>query len=279
MIVAKQSSNKSALARELGISRSLLYYKHKKDLADLETKLKIEAVLRVHPAYGHKRIAPEVRMNKKKVLRVMNKFGIKSYRQQAKRLIKKNDLGKQATTYPNLIQSLPILYPNQVWCTDFTYLRHNSSFLYLATVIDLFTRAIVGFCVSSSHDRFLVINALLEALRQGGTPEIIHSDQGSEYDSADFINLVQSQNLKVSMSTKGSPWQNGYQESFYGKFKAEFGDPARFDTAGELIEYIYHQIHYYNYQRRHSSLNNITPNQFKINYLVKNQNKTTELLS
>lgn len=278
MIVAKQSSNKSALARELGISRSLLYYKHKKDLADLETKLKIEAAMSVHPAYGHKRIAPEIGMNKKKVLRVMNKFGIKPYREQAKKLIKKDDLGKEATTYPNLIQSLPILYPAQVWCTDFTYLKHNSSFLYLATVIDLFTRVIVGFYVSSSHDRFLVINALLEAIKQGDTPEIIHSDQGSEYDSTDFVNLAQSQNIKVSMSTKGSPWQNGYQESFYGKFKAEFGDPTRFETTGELIEYIYHQIHYYNYQRRHSSLNNITPNQFKINYLV-NQNKTTDNLS
>jgi transposase InsO family protein len=110
------------------------------------------------------------------------------------------------------------------------------------------------------------MGALLDALESHPTPQIIHSDQGSEYDSKDFVDLCDHHHIQISMSTKGSPWQNGHQESWYGKFKGEFGDFNRFETIGELIEEIYHQIYYYNHHRMHTSLNT-TPNQYKINYL------------
>ena len=115
----------------------------------------------------------------------------------------------------------------------------------------------------------------MEALDTGAKPNIIHSDQGSEYDSTDFVNLVQDSGISFSMSKKGSPWENGYQESWYGRFKTEFGDFNRFETTGELVEEIYHQIYYYNNSRIHSSLKT-NPTQFKVNYLL---NKTTEQLS
>ena len=274
-MIKLQKENKSALARKLGISRSLIYYKPKRPIIDEEIKLMIEEVLKHHPAYGHKRIAMELKLNHKRINRVMNKFGIKPYRRKAKKLIKKDDLNKPPTQFSNLIANLIIDRPNQVWCTDFTYIKYQSKFIYLATIIDRYTREIVSFSLSQHHNRFLVTEALINALRLGIKSEIIHSDQGSEYDSADFIDLVQDSGIKFSMSHKGSPWENGYQESWYGKFKNEFGDFNRFETLGELVEEIYQQIYYYNNSRIHSSLKT-NPRQFKVNYLL---NKTADNLS
>lgn len=262
-----QSENKTQLAKKLGISRSSLYYKPKRPEIDLEIKFQIESVLADNPAYGHKRIARELKLNKKRILRVMKKFGIKPYRRIAKTPFKKADTNKPPTSFPNLLVGLEINHPSQVWCTDFTYIKFQNKFIYLATILDRFTREIVGVNISRFHNRFLVMGALLDALEHNSKAEIIHSDQGSEYDSQDFINLCFMSGLKISMSTKGSPWQNGYQESWYGKFKGEFGDFNRFKTIGELIEEIYRQIYYYNHLRIHTSLNT-NPYQFKINYLT-----------
>ena len=260
-----QSENKTRLAKKLGVSRSSLYYHHKRPEIDLEVKAQIESVLADHPDYGHKRIALELKLNKKRILRVMKKFGIKPYRRKVKLPIKKADLDKPATIFTNLIATLIINSPNQVWCTDFTYIKFHNQFIYLATILDLFTRKIVGVNISRFHNRFLVMGALLDALESHSAPEIIHSDQGSEYDSKDFMDLCDHHQIQISMSTKGSPWQNGHQESWYGKFKGEFGDFNRFETIGELIEEIYHQIYYYNHHRMHTSLHT-TPHQYQLNY-------------
>lgn len=264
-IIKKQKENKTKLAKRLGISRSALYYQAKRPEIDLEIKAQIESVLTDHNEYGHKRIAHELKLNKKRILRVMKKFGIKPYRRKAKKQFKKADINKPPSGFPNLLVNLEINYPNQVWCTDFTYIKYQNKFIYLATIMDRFTREIVGFNITRFHNRFLVIGALLNALETHQKSEIIHSDQGSEYCSKDFIDLCQSQGILISMSTKGSPWQNGWQESFFGRFKNEFGDFNRFETIGELIEEIYQQINYYNQGRLHTSLKT-TPNQFRINY-------------
>jgi transposase InsO family protein len=268
-MITTNVTNKTKMAEELGISRSSLYYQHKRPAIDLEIKSHIESVLGDHPSYGHKRIAVLLRLNKKRILRVMKKFDIKPYRRKSKKIIKKNDLGKPATQFLNLIEDVIIDHPSQVWCTDFTYIKYQDKFIYLATIIDRYTREIVGTNVSRFHNRFLVIGALLQALEDLPKPEIIHSDQGSEYDSIDFVDLVLHGGIKFSMSRKGSPWENGHQESFYGKFKAEFGDFNRFQSVGELIEEIYHQIYYYNHKRIHTSLK-MTPSQFKNNYQLTN---------
>ena len=267
METINKTENKTEMARRLGISRSSLYYKPKRPEIDLEVKAQIESVIGDNPAYGHKRIARELKLNKKRILRVMKKFGIKPYRRKAKPPFKKADLNKPPTNFPNLLVGLIVNRPNQVWCTDFTYIKYQSKFIYLATIIDRYTREIISFSLSQHHNRFLVTEALINALRLGIKSEIIHSDQGSEYDSADFIDLVKDSGISFSMSRKGSPWQNGYQESWYGKFKGEFGDFNRFETLGELVEEIYHQIYYYNNRRLHSSLPT-TPNQARINYYL-----------
>lgn len=250
--------NKSKLARELGIARSSLYYQRKRDLIDQEVKLQIESIMVDHLDYGHKRIALELKMGHNRIRRVMKKFGLKPYRRKAKKPVKKDDVGKAPTHFENLIKPLLennlLVRVNQVWCTDFTYIKYQGKFIYVATIIDLFTREIVGVNISRFHNRFLVLGAVEDALKTHLAPDIIHSDQGSEYDSFDFINFVIMIGSKVSMSKKGSPWENGYQESFYGHFKQEAGDLSRFETLGELIEYLYSQIYYYNNNRIHSVL-------------------------
>lgn len=250
--------NKSKLARDLGIARSSLYYTRKRDAIDQEVKRQIEAVMVEHPDYGHKRIALQLKMGHNRIRRVMQKYGLQPYRRRPRQPRKPDDRGKASTAYPNLLAPLleqhRILRPDQVWCTDFTYLRYQGKFLYLATVIDVFTREIVGVNLLRYHNRFLVIGALEAALKTYAVPEIVHSDQGSEYDSADFTSLVQRVGAQVSISDKGAPWQNGHKESFYSHFKAEAGDLDRFDTLGELVEFIYQHIYYYNHRRIHSVL-------------------------
>lgn len=234
------------------MSRSMLYYRHKMPDKDWWLKQQIEIALRKFPSYGHKRLAKHLKANKKRVLRVMKLYGIKPYRRRGK---KWKEPGKDySKEYPNLLLTKFPLYPNYIWASDFTYIQYKKRTLYLATIIDLFTREVVGFSVLLCHSTSLVMNALLSTVNKHPTAEIIHSDQGSEYTSKDYIALVENLGIKISMSKKGSPWENGYQESFYSQFKIDLGDPNRFDHLGELVWQIYKTIHKYNNERIHTKL-------------------------
>lgn len=246
--------SKTALAKKLDVSRSSLYYQPTLPTKDLEFKTEIEQVMKDNKAYGHKRIAMALGANKKRVLRVMRLFGLKPQRKRGKKPEKPEDMGNAPLAIPNLIVNLLIERFGQVWVVDFTYLRFAGSFVYLASVEDLFTRQIVGWAVSTRHNAKLVTDALLNALDKYPAPNIVHSDQGSEYASEENLALLEVARIKASMSDKASPWQNGHKESFYSEFKLELGDPNAYEALGELIEAIAHQIHYYNYGRIHTAL-------------------------
>jgi putative transposase len=265
----KKKSTKTEIAKSLGISRQSLYYKPKKPDRDLETKRLILKIMASHKSYGHKRIALELRMNKKKILRVMKKFNLKPYRRRTKRFIKPDDINKTPTIYENFIKEIIPDQPNLIWIADFTYIPFQGKFVYLSTIIDLFTREIIGFAVSKTHDRFMCMEALQMALvKTQAMPKYHHSDQGSEYDSEDYINKLIENQIIISMSKKGSPWENGFQESFYSQFKIDLGRPDQFETLGELIEAIYLQINYYNTSRIHTSLKT-NPVKFREQYQLK----------
>jgi len=240
------------LARELGISRSGLYYRRLKPVKDWQLKIAIEQALHTWPSYGHKRLAIELKINKKRVLRVMKLFGIRPYRRRGKRPFKRP--GKQALTFPNLLLKVFPSGSNQIWVSDFTYLRFKGGFVYLATVMDIFNREIIGYSVMTGHGVTLVINALLSALHFRAPPHILHSDQGREYTAKTYAGLVSALGIKLSMSRKASPWENGYQEAFYSQFKVDLGDPNRFESLGELIAELYFVIYTYNKSRIHSVL-------------------------
>lgn len=258
------SFTKCARARTLGIARSTLYYAKKKEAADWALKVRIEEILRAFPGYGYRRVALHLEENKKKVQRVMRLFGIKAYRRRGKRWKKPR---KQAVEYPNLLMRVVPVHPHQAWIADFTHLYWRGVDVRIATTMDLYTRTIVGFAVATRGGTTLVTAALGNALLAHPRPFLFHSDNGVEYNARSFRTFLQNTGIAISRSKKGCPWENGYQESFYGKFKAEFGDPERFATLGELVAEIYLHIHQYNTLRIHSALR-MAPSTFAKRYAL-----------
>ena len=249
----KAQVSKSAACAQVLVSRNSLYYKPKLPAKDLLLKQRIEAILLEHKSYGHRRIALALGINKKRVRRVMKLFNIKPKKSRKRPRISKNKFPKNSAK--NLILDLAINKPNQVWVSDFTYLSYQNKFMYLATILDAFTREVIAWNIASRHNKELITQTLLNAInKREKSPQIFHSDQGSEYKSDDLARILQSSNIKASMSKKSSPWQNGRQESFYQKFKFELEDFNSYQSQGELIEAIALQIYYYNNKRIHLAL-------------------------
>lgn len=264
------SVNKSLLCKHLSLNRSSLNYKSILEVKDLTLKTKIKEVLESNPCYGSPRVAISLGINPKRACRVMFKFGLKARLRKPKHS-KPQDLGNIPQGVPNLLKPIleqrQIMRPNQVWCSDFTYLRYKDSFLYLATVIDCFSKQIVGFRISTRHTQEFILGTIQEAIENHGKPSIFHSDQGSEYTSYLIQDYLKHNQIKQSYSAKASPWENGSQESFYGKFKLELPNLNQYQSLGELVAFIYQHIHYYNYDRIHTTIKT-SPVKFKQKYLA-----------
>jgi len=169
MTAPKQS--KATLAKQLNVSRSSLYYQLKLPGKDLKLKSEIEQVMAAHKRYGHRRIAIELKINKKRARRVMKLFGLKPKRQRKwKAPPKQDDLHQVPTAIPNLIQGMIIDVRNKVWVSDFTYLPYFGKFIYLATIEDVFDRQVIGWEVSLRHNAELTGRALLNALKYRPAP-------------------------------------------------------------------------------------------------------------
>ena len=245
--------SKSALAKELGVSRGMLYYRHKQPDKDDDLRRRIEAVMVKHPGYGHKRIADELMVSRKRVRRVMKLYALKPAR-RARAPSKPDDVGQPESNTPDILSKLSPISPDTVWVADFTYIWFHRQHVYLSTVMDRFTREVLGVSVMTEHSAELVVRALTMALLGADNKPIwFHSDQGSEYTSYALTQLLSKHGIYPSHSPKSSPWRNGSQESFFGRFKVEFGDPERFSTLPELMEAIYCYIAYYNTERIHTA--------------------------
>jgi putative transposase len=224
-------------------------------------------VLSINPSYGHRRIALALNIGKKRVRRVMKLNGIKPYKRQA-RWTKRRDLRRPEAKYQNQIKGSSPIRPNIIWVSDFTYLKYQEKVIYLATFMDLFTREIVGWHISGKHTKELIIEAFIDGFKTTGTiPKIVHSDQGSEFNSENYTSFIQSLGVRVSMSKKASPWENAYQESFYNNFKTDLGlEFDRFESVAHFIEAIHQTINYYNQERIHLALK-MPPEKFKFTHL------------
>lgn len=234
----------------------------------------IKSILDQNPYYGYKRISWSLGINHKQAYRIMKTYDIWGKRKRVK-MRKKKDEGNKALDIPNLIKDTPPVRPNHIWCSDFTYLRYKSHFLYLSTTIDAYTKEIVGYRVSTRHTKQLIFETILSAIQKHGNPTVHHSDQGSEYASyliQDYLSYI---GISQSMSAKSSPWQNGYQESFYGKFKEELGSLHYCQSVGEAIAQISSQITYYNTKRLHTA-HRMTPAQKRKEYYESNKIKSLE---
>jgi putative transposase len=206
-----------------------------------------------HPSYGHRRLGWHLKINAKRIRRIMKKYGIKVPR----RKIRNNFCTKSVKhrKYPNLIKNLEITHENQLWVSDTSRFIFHGQKWYIVVLMDIFTRQVLGVATSRHHDSDLVMRALEMSIAITKTlAGIFHSDQGTEFMAEVITNFLEKMGVKISASDKASPWQNGYQESFFGKFKQEIGDINRFETPGELLEALYHAIHYYNNERIHTAL-------------------------
>lgn len=265
-------TTKQQVAKELGIARSTLYYKPKLPPKDEQLK---QLILKVwneeqFPAYGHKRLALHLKVNKKRIRRVMKLFKLQPPRRRRKRPEKPEDANQPASHIPNLLldenkEPITIPRPDFAWAQDFTYVWFAGSWWYVATVIDLYTREVLGIAISKHHDKALILAALEQVLATGRCPRVLHSDQGSEYKSHRYYQTILRHGILLSYSKKASPWQNGFQESFYNNFKLDLGQVSQFVTVGELMAAIYKTIHTYNHTRIHTALK-MSPKQYYQKY-------------
>jgi transposase InsO family protein len=246
----ESQTTKTRQANELKVSRSTLYYQRKQPEKDWSVKCEIEKVLREHPSYGSPRLSLALKRNHKQIERVMNLFGIKAYRRRVQKWLKR----KIIVQYPNLLLGTMPLFQGHIWAADFTEIWWRGKKLYLATVIDLYTREIVGIALSPRKGVQLTAAALWNALLTHPRPLIFHSDNGSEYRARVFVDILTSIGSLISRSAPGCPWENGYQESFYSQFKIDLGDQNRFQSFGELIAETYRMVWVYNHTRIHTSL-------------------------
>lgn len=245
---------KTTIARAMGQSRSSLYKARKQPSKDWALKEEIETTWRQHPAYGHRRLALHLRVNKKRIRRVLRLYRMAPPRRRRKKNPRKRRQKAIRSAYPNILATYRPDAPGRAWVSDFTKLYYRGMQLNLATILDAYTREVLGWHVLTRHTIDLVLGALKDALRTHPPPMLLHADQGSEYTADDYLAFVRSLGTQPSFSAPASPWENGYMESWYDKLKVDLGDPDRYDTLGACIAAIATQMHYYNHDRIHTAL-------------------------
>ena len=226
-----------------------LHYQSKLEIRDQKVKKQIEDTFIPHPAYGHRRLALELKMNKKKVRRIMRKYGLTPPRlwYQKKYLTRQNK--KYQDQFENLIRNIKDPGINQIWSGDLTYLKFQDRFLYLSAIQDFVSNEVLACNLSDKHNSWLTLKTIKEAVfKYGINPDIFHFDRGRENLAQNCLGYLKAKGIKISVSDPGSHWQN-HTESFFSRFKAEAGDLSRFEELGELTEYIYQFINYYNKER------------------------------
>lgn len=174
--------------------------------------------------------------------------------------------------HPNLIKNKSIYRPNQVWVSDITYIQTREDYLYLSLVTDAYSRKIIGHWLSESLDKKGPIKALKQALSQKGKLGVTHhSDRGIQYCSNEYVALLKDKFIKISMSDKGSPYQNAIAERVNGILKHEMGCNQMFDSLAPARQFVNQAIEKYNSIRPHLSCDYLTPNQAHVKELVLKQ--------
>ena len=250
--IVRCSTNKTMCAEALGINRKNIYRELQMPTKDEALKAQIEELHQEHPAYGHRRVALHLGINHKRAQRVMAKYNLRPPRRRIKTY---STVSTPHHFYRNLIADVDeITQPHQVWCSDLSRIVYRGTIWYLATIVDIATRQVLARQVGKYHNSNLVMSVLQQAMTTKRKPTIFHSDQGTEFMAQCCTDFLEQRDVQISVSDVASPWQNCFQESFFGRFKHEFGDFDRFESVGMLIEAIYHHIHYYNHHRIHTAL-------------------------
>lgn len=243
-----------------------LYYRKRVEKDDQRLKNEIEEIAGRWPTYGYRRITAELRregrvVNGKRARRVMGEMGIfgKSYRKKRRTTNSDHPFPR----FPNMVEEMEIVTPDQVWVSDITYVRLSREFIYLAVIMDVFTRCIRGWNLGRGLDQELVLVALRKALGHGA-PKIHHSDQGVQYAATAYVRMLQSAGVQVSMAEVGQAWQNGYAERLIRTIKEEEIDLSEYDDYQDAYQQIGRFLDdVYMRKRVHSSLGYLTPLEFE----------------
>ena len=254
---------------KLGIARSS-YYRQPQALRerDDESVTRLLKAHEQHPLYGVRRLSLHLGWSQHKARRLRTLAGIRIARPSRKKRYG-SSVPAEIAAAPNALkrfahyrnESRPqdgMSYGGMVdsggWAQDFTYLWFQRSWHYLAVVLDLKTRQVMGWSLGLSHSSELTLAALQSALSKHPSPTILHSDQGTEYLSYKHQLVCDQYEITLSCSTRASPWQNGFMERFFGSFKPELGSLANYQDIAELYEAIALTVHYYNHDRIHLAL-------------------------
>jgi putative transposase len=218
------------------------------------------------PTYGYRRLTAMLRraghaVNAKRVRRLMADLDIQG--QAPVRRKRTTDSNHAFPRYPNLVEGLEVVRPDQVWVADITYIHLRHGFVYLAVIMDVFTRSIRGWRLSRGLDQELTLGALEMALR-GGVPKVHHSDQGVQYAATDYVSRLQGCGAAVSMAAVGEPRENGYAERLMRTIKEEEVELSEYQDYADALRQIARFIEaVYNRKRIHSALGYLTPEEFE----------------
>ncbi|MEM9213642.1 MAG: IS3 family transposase [Cyanobacteria bacterium P01_F01_bin.150] len=245
----------------LNIARSSLYYRSKgpseEDL--ILARLIDEQYMRT-PFYGSRRMTVILqklgyRVNRKRVQRLMRELGIEAIYPKPRL----SNMNSEHTVYPYLLKGLAINHSNQVWCTDITYLPVLKGHFYLVAIMDWFSRRVLSWRISNTLDVTFCVDSLEGAIALYGTPEIFNSDQGSQFTSSQFTDILKAKDVKISMDGKGRCYDNIFIERLWRSVKYELIYIKSFDDGVHLIKEVDEWFRWYNNERPHQSLDYRTP--------------------
>ena len=256
-------------AKALGISRGSLYYQPQPvSAADLALMRRMDELHLAYPFAGSQMlrdllVAEGFKVGRLHVSTLMKRMGLEA-------LYRKPNTSKPAPghqVYPDLLRKRPITRPNQVWAMDITYIPMARGFVYLAAVVDWFSRRVLAWRLSMTLEAAFCIEALEEALAHYGRPEIVNTDQGSQFTSHDFTRVLLKNEIAISMDGKGAWRDNVFVERLWRSIKYEEVYLRAYDTVSEARTSIGRYLAFYNGRRPHSSLDRQTPDQAYFNRL------------
>ena len=245
----------------LGVARSTAYYQPQA-ISDEELALmrQIDKIHLAWPFYGSRRIAEDLTergqsVNRKRVQRLMRQMGIRAlYPRQ-----RTSQPGKGHTIYPYLLRNLVIECPNQVWASDITYIPMAKGFMYLVVILDWHSRRVLAWRLSNTLETDFCLEALDEALRRFGKPEIFNTDQGVQFTCDAFTRVLKDHDIDISMDGKGRWVDNVFVERLWRSVKHEDVYLRAYETPRQLREGLIRYFNFYNTERRHSALDGQTP--------------------